>query len=281
MNKDNIIRSTVISIFVILYALTSLVSTIHVIDFFRLSNPEWLANSLAITFEVGAAASLAAIVILDKTNRALVWALFTLITLMQIMGNLYYSFTHVENFQSWSELFGIIEEDVIYQKRVISVVSGGILPLVALGFIKSLVDYVKPAKETQKTETAIIEMKESPIEISEPIEVSLDEPISGEELDPEETIKEEYEESVESLLTEEDVDFDSEDEDKDSTGKEKIRKTEEKIAKVIAKNPEIKKQIEEKLREFESEDKYTKTDTAQNEEDSQPAEPIRVVTSGM
>jgi hypothetical protein len=32
---------------------------------------------------------------------------------------------------------------------MLSIVSGAILPLVALGFIKSLVDYVKPAEEAQ------------------------------------------------------------------------------------------------------------------------------------
>jgi hypothetical protein len=56
----------------------------------------------------------------------------------------------MENFQSWSELFGLIEEDVIYQKRILAAVSGAILPLVALGFIKSLIDYIKPEKESKE-----------------------------------------------------------------------------------------------------------------------------------
>ena len=67
--RDNIIKWTIISIFVLLYFGVSCISTIHVIDFFRLSNPNWLAITLAIAFEVGAAASLAAIIILDKTSR--------------------------------------------------------------------------------------------------------------------------------------------------------------------------------------------------------------------
>jgi len=138
----------IISTFVTLYLLVSIISTIHVIDFFLMSNPKWLAVSLAIAFEVGAAASLASIITLDKMNKGIVWGLFILLTLMQAMGNTYYTYVHLINFQGWIELFGLVDEELIYQKRVLSIVSGAILPIVALGFIKSLVDYIKPADET-------------------------------------------------------------------------------------------------------------------------------------
>ncbi len=78
MKRDKYIRNFIIGVFVSLYAIVSIISTIHVIDFFTLTNPHWLAVSLAIAFEVGAAASLAAIIILDKTSRTLVWFLFIL-----------------------------------------------------------------------------------------------------------------------------------------------------------------------------------------------------------
>ena len=143
-------RIFIIGTFVILYLLVSIISTIHVIDFFLMSNPKWLAVSLAIAFEVGAAASLASIITLDKMNKGIVWGLFILLTLMQAMGNTYYTYVHLINFQGWIELFGLVDEDLIYQKRVLSIVSGAILPIVALGFIKSLVDYIKPADEPEK-----------------------------------------------------------------------------------------------------------------------------------
>lgn len=155
--KNKLVHRFVIGTFVSLYLLVSVISTIHVIDFFRLSNPYWLAVSLAIAFELGAAASLASLVILDKMNRTLVWMLFGAITLMQMQGNMYYAFVNMENFSGWSELFGLIEEDVIYQKRVLSAVSGAILPLVALGFIKSLVDYIKPESQSSVKEIDKIE----------------------------------------------------------------------------------------------------------------------------
>lgn len=151
--KGNLIRNFVIGTFVSLYLLVSVISTIHVIDFFELSNPYWLAVTLAIGFEVGAAASLASLVILKKMNKTLVWALFITITLMQMQGNMYYAFINMEDYTSWAELFNLIEEEPIFQKRVLAAISGAILPLVALGFIKSLVDYIKPEDEDEETLT--------------------------------------------------------------------------------------------------------------------------------
>lgn len=147
MNQAKLVKRFIIGTFITLYTLVSVISTIHVIDFFELSNPYWLAVTLAIGFELGAAASLASLVILDKMNKTLVWALFITITLMQMQGNMYYAFTNLQDFQSWAELFDLIEEELIYQKRILAFVSGAILPLVALGFIKSLVDYIKPEDE--------------------------------------------------------------------------------------------------------------------------------------
>lgn len=144
---NKIVSRFIIATFVTLYTLVSIISTIHVIDFFELSNPYWLAVTLAIGFELGAAASLASLVILDRMNKTLVWALFITITLMQMQGNMYYAFINLDDFQSWSELFNLIEEEPIYQKRILAFVSGAILPLVALGFIKSLVDYIKPTED--------------------------------------------------------------------------------------------------------------------------------------
>ena len=151
--ESNTVKYFIISTFVTLYLLVSVISTIHVISFFELSNPQWLAISLAIAFEIGAAASLASLITLDKMNKGIVWGLFIILTFMQAMGNTYYAYINLENFQGWIELFGLSEEDLIYQKRILSIVSGAILPVVALGFIKALVDYIKPSPEPIEIKT--------------------------------------------------------------------------------------------------------------------------------
>ena len=167
MKKNRLINGFIIGTFVMLYILVSLISTIHVIDFFELSNPKGMAIALAVAFEVGAAASLASLITLDKMNKTLVWALFIAITAMQMQGNMYYAFMNLEDYQTWSELFNLIEEEPLFQKRVLAFVSGAILPLIALGFIKSLVDYIKPSDDEVKV-----------------IEEDVEEP--GKQIDPEE-----------------------------------------------------------------------------------------------
>jgi hypothetical protein len=99
---------------------------------------------------------------------------------MQAMGNTYYAYTHLVNFQGWIELFGLTEEDLIYQKRVLSIVSGAILPIVALGFIKSLVDYIKPSDDIVDSnpeeiiEERIGELEEKIDELEEKVEDVVD-----------------------------------------------------------------------------------------------------------
>lgn len=149
--ENKLTKNFIIGTFVTLYVMVSLISTIHVIDFFELSNPKWLAVTLAVAFEIGAAASLASIIALKKMNKGIVWALFFILTAMQAMGNAFFAYTHLTNYQSWVELFGLVDSEPIEQKRVLSIVSGAILPLVALGFIKSLVDYIRPEDETTTT----------------------------------------------------------------------------------------------------------------------------------
>jgi hypothetical protein len=164
MNKNKLVNAFIIGTFVSLYLLTSIISTIHVIDFFSLSNPRWMSITLAIGFELGAAASLAALITLDKMNKSLVWALFIVITGMQIQGNLYHSFINISEYSSWVELFNIMEWEPLAQKRLLAAVSGAILPLIALGFIKSLVDYIKPERESD--DISIVDLDEIAEEIN-------------------------------------------------------------------------------------------------------------------
>lgn len=167
MNKNKLANRFIIGTFITLYIVVSLISTIHVIDFFRLSNPEWLAVSLAVAFEIGAAASLAALIALKKMSKWMVWTVFIVLAFMQMMGNTYYAYTNLHDYAGWSELFGLVDEEAIYQKRILSILSGAILPLIALGFIKSLVDYIRPTELQEHVE---------PVNVP-PVEVVKAEPI--------------------------------------------------------------------------------------------------------
>ena len=145
--KNKFVHIGIISIFCSLYFLVATISMINSVAFFDLAHTGLMNWALAIGFELGAAASLAAIIILDKTNKWMVWGLFLLLTAFQMMANSFHAFINLEDYQGWIELFGLQEEEVIFQKRVLSIVSGAVLPIVALGFIKSLTDYLKPEKD--------------------------------------------------------------------------------------------------------------------------------------
>lgn len=167
MNRDNIVKYSIISVFVSLYFLVATISMIHSIKFFGLSNSNAMAITLSIAFELGQVAALCGILILDKTSKGVVWSLFLLLTSMQIMSNVYFSYVNLGDYKAWSELFGLVEEDPIFQKRILSIISGGILPIVALGFIKSLVDYLKPQQTVTETVDAKREISTTTVSLDE------------------------------------------------------------------------------------------------------------------
>jgi len=142
-------KKLAIWIFCILYLLVSFVSTIHIIAFFELSNSHWLSVTLGIAFELGSAASLVAVAALDRSNKYIIWGLFAALTLFQIQANMFVTFANVKDYKAWVDLFGLSGSSEILQKRVLSIVAGAILPIVALGFVKSLVDYMKPDPAAQ------------------------------------------------------------------------------------------------------------------------------------
>lgn len=215
-NKNKIVHNFVIWTFVILYLAVSVISSIHVVDFFKMSNNLGMSIFLAVAFELGAAASLAAIVVLEKMNKGIVWFLFILLTAFQSMGNSFYAYIHLKDFIGWIELFGLTDYDVIFQKRVLSIISGAILPVVALGFIKSLVDYIRPEavvyanaynneneriennkdnnstekKDTELSRDASVTSEVEPAYVNEPLHESFEKEIQSESVTDEMNIKE-------------------------------------------------------------------------------------------
>lgn len=161
--KNKIVHWFILIVMAGLYLGTSLISMVHVIDFFEMSNPRSMSIILAVAFEIGAMASLASIIIMDKMKKWIVWGLFILLTAFSAMGNTYFAYTHLENFQGWIELFGLNEMELITQKRILAIISGATLPVVALGFIKALIDYIKP--ETKDNDISDISEIEDDIKV--------------------------------------------------------------------------------------------------------------------
>lgn len=132
-----------IGTFILLWLIVSTVSTIHSVEFFKLSNNLILSWSLAFAFEIGAIASLGGLLI-SRGTKTLIWFLFIVLTAFQIHCNMYWSWVNAKDLTQWIHLLNLVDEDPDTQRRIFAAISGGILPLLALGFMKSLMDYLKP-----------------------------------------------------------------------------------------------------------------------------------------
>ena len=78
--------------------------------------------------------------------------MFVILTLFQCMSNTYMAYAHLENFSGWVELFGLNELETMSQKRILASISGAILPLVALGFIRIMANILGSNEQEQNTQ---------------------------------------------------------------------------------------------------------------------------------
>lgn len=141
----------ILSSFLLIPLIVSVISSIHVINFFELSNFKGLAIALSVSFEIGALSALAGLIVMDKINKNIIYFIFILLTAYQMMGNTYYAYEMLSQkmavnpnlINNWTELFGFETDDTILMKRIIAIISGAILPIVSLCFLDLSVDYIK------------------------------------------------------------------------------------------------------------------------------------------
>ena len=128
------------AMFLVPILLVAGISISHVVSWYDIANPINWAIYLSIAIEVGAMTALVA-----ATNRIKggVWFMFGLVTLIQMIGNIFFSFKEIDVngdlFKSWVELTSPLWEmlgsdpgDVISQKRWLAFLEGGLLPIISL-----------------------------------------------------------------------------------------------------------------------------------------------------
>lgn len=146
--------------FLIVPLLSSLISTYHLYDFFILGNPKFVSFLLSLAFELGAIASFLYIEKIENTyNKIIFWVLF----LMQIFGNVYFSFNFsslklIENPQwmaSFREIYEIFFEvgksDSII-KLILSLIIGLPIPIISLAFLNSYMTIIENEKNNVSIE---------------------------------------------------------------------------------------------------------------------------------
>ena len=162
-------------LFSILYLAVGFVSVYHAIAFFSISNENWLAIILALAFEIGQAAVLFSLLV-NKSKKTMPWILMTVLTLVQVLGNVYSSYHYAAihsaeeiKYFTDSVLFYLQDPDPKVNQVMISYITGAILPIVALCMTSMIVDVsgvekkeeVEQPKETEEVKD--IDNKESKI----------------------------------------------------------------------------------------------------------------------
>jgi hypothetical protein len=154
------------AMFLVPIILTMVVSIIHVITWYKLSNPISWSIFMSIAIEVGAITALIA-----ATNKIKgIWFMFGIVTFIQMIGNIFYSYKGIDIngdlFKSWVELTGPIWElmgteltDVVGVKRWLAFLEGGLLPIISLTSLHFFVKYEKPKTEEKSISVKNTEVK--------------------------------------------------------------------------------------------------------------------------
>ena len=147
--------------FGLLYLLVAFVSTLHAIDFFRLSNIGALAILLGVAYEVGQASVLFSILMTKNKEKFLPWLLMFLLTALQVTANVYASYKHmaISGNDDWTywytsilKIFGVAGGTTETYQVIISWISGALLPIVALGMTALVAQNIKLITEDGEAE---------------------------------------------------------------------------------------------------------------------------------
>ena len=195
MNKH--FRKIFLILFAILYISVALVSTFHAVSFFGLANNSWVSVMLAITFEIGQAAVLFSILIgASGKNKVIPWILMCVLTLVQILGNVFSSYEYLIT-NSANELRFFKEPIFVWTDLpddqcnvILTYIIGAILPIVALLMTSMVTNYLnkdeEPIKEIKDDTTRYVETNDSGTtgqdgEVEEPVETNDPIPDTSEE----------------------------------------------------------------------------------------------------
>lgn len=173
--KDNPNRT----MFLVPIILVAGISISHVVAWYDIANPINWAIYLSIAIEVGAMTALVA-----ATNKIKggVWFMFGLVTLIQMIGNIFYSYKEIDAtsdlFKSWVELTSPLWEslgsdvtDVVSLKRWLAFLEGGLLPIISLTSLHFFTKYDGGKKYEVVVEEKIVEV---PIEVEKIVEIPVE-----------------------------------------------------------------------------------------------------------
>jgi len=162
------------SMFLLPIILVAGISISHVVSWYDIANPYNWAIYLSIAIEIGAITALVAV---TNQIKGGIWFMFGLVTFIQMVGNIFYSFKEIDEaselFKSWVELTGPIWEmmgtdieDTVGMKRWLAFLEGGLLPIISLTSLHFFVKYEKPQESDENVEE-VVEVNKKTEEILE------------------------------------------------------------------------------------------------------------------
>ena len=139
--------------------ISSLLSTIHIIDLVSLGNGVAMAFAVAITFEISSVISFVATSgsILKNVNKGWLYFIFCMLFILQAVGNVYSGFSYINRMlithKDW--LKDIMEMSFNYftvseVKLILSTIIGLPLPIISLVMLKFAVDKASISAFTEK-----------------------------------------------------------------------------------------------------------------------------------
>jgi hypothetical protein len=123
----------------------------HVVSWYNIGNPLSWAIYLSIAIEIFALASVSAASI--KISKGSIWFLFAMVTLIQLIGNVYYEYQEISitesGFLSWVELVTPWFDDwsVLDHKRFLALIQGGTLPIMSLTSLHFYIQFNENSEE--------------------------------------------------------------------------------------------------------------------------------------
>lgn len=152
-NKRSIIRTA----FLVPILAVASISISHVVSWYDLANPMSWAIYLSIAVEIAAMSSIAASSV--KIKGFSVWFVFIIVTLIQFIGNIYFSYSEIDvaskEFKDWAELtapifegMDVAADNLVAQRRILALLEGGLLPLISLTCLHFFIQYGDLDNET-------------------------------------------------------------------------------------------------------------------------------------
>ena len=137
-----------------------LMSISHVISWYDLGNPFTWAVYLSVAVEIFALASVSAASI--KMKKGSIWLLFCLVTGIQIVGNVFFTYQDINindsKFLSWIELVQPWFEDwtAVDHRRLLALIQGGTLPFMSLIALHFYIKFNENLKKDEDNASEVI-----------------------------------------------------------------------------------------------------------------------------